>query len=1063
MRHILQNPALPHWLVSILFASGLITCFGLLFIDSPIVQAQQHASTPAHIDVIRSDEQAVELEFHLGSYTIANLTRAGVSYQQLLAEGMVQSAATDFPEAPTLGAMIGIPTTAGVTVEVVEADVMELAGIRLPPAPQYVVEPSTPDDGSAVDSSTERASALVEKFDPQPVWGAADGWLPNAVVSLGQTGALGAQPVAQVQFTPVQYNPLHRQLKLYTRIRARITWAQNALAGPAAPPNPTETALEDAVLANKDAVRTGRMKPTARAAAASAAVAPETTYEKLAKTTIITDGLYQISYADLVASGIDPTRLQDPNRLAIYNHKQQAAIDMRTASAGQTPWDAILFYGTKIRNDNKLPGVGHENCPGFNSRKSDHWYTETNVYWLVLLPPGETGLRMSPVDVTARPALAPNPSFRTIRHFEQDTRYWQTLLGQECEDHWFWGERLFGIQGSPLATRSFTPTVGMHADNRAAMTITLRGYSTATMTSEVSLNGGQINGSQGVTINVVGQVLVSDTFDAQLHDEVTQTMQITALPSSQPGAAQFFVDSFDIDYQQLYSAANQNEFVFGKSRTDAEIIQVNQFTRAPELFDISDPLMPARVRATAFVSGVLTFTSTASTSAGMIPCQGNLYWGRCYLAVAPEAIMRAPIQAAPPALLPLISTANSADYVIITDPEFVEAAQKLAQYRRDPRVSGLATQVVTVESIYDEFNDGIANPAAIRDFLDYAYHCWDQSHKLAYVLLLGDASQDYKNRLGNSWNYVPSFNFESSLFGEISSDSWFANLISEDAYDCATPTDDQEARDALPDLFMGRIPVASAADADMVIAKIVKYESTPTADWMRNVLFVSDDEQKFRTTVDILTKTMPFLYNITPIMVTDIGEDANISQHPPYEVADKINSAIGDGQLLVTYIGHGDYNAWGRWDAGGLTETHYIYHIDYVEEMPATGKLPLFTVGDCLNGYFAGPPERISMAEKLLLKPGGGAIAVWAPTGLGYPSGHRELLSAFNNMIFGFVPPSSSPYDGRTLGVAARTASLQTYAANSFWQELIHTYVLFGDPAMRIHSSRMNFLPVAAR
>ena len=102
------------------------------------------------------------------------------------------------------------------------------------------------------------------------------------------------------------------------------------------------------------------------------------------------------------------------------------------------------------------------------------------------------------------------------------------------------------------------------------------------------------------------------------------------------------------------------------------------------------------------------------------------------------------------------------------------------------------------------------------------------------------------------------------------------------------------------------------------------------------------------------------------------------------------------------------------------------------------------------------------MAEKLLLKPNSGAVAVWAPTGLGYPSGHRELLSAFNNLIFGLERPSA-PYDGRELGVAAHTAMLKTIAANSFWQELITTYVLFGDPAMRIHSSSMSYLPVAAR
>ncbi|MCB0083319.1 MAG: hypothetical protein KDE47_20395, partial [Caldilineaceae bacterium] len=1001
---------------------------------------------------------------------------------------MAQTTAVDFPQAPTLGTMIGIPTTSGVSVEVVETDAVDLSGIRLAPAPQYAVAPSAGSTVSAADGlgaiSADLGATLIEKSELHPAWAGTDGWLPSAVVVVGQTGALAAQPVAQIQFTPVQYNPLRQQLKLYTRVRARVTWAQNASASAYTTANSAQTALWNAVLANQTAVQDGLMQPQT-VAAPSSVVRPDAAPEgkRLAKIMVSKDGIYKItadSLIPIINSVLAKTQQtfhdSDLPRLALVNAETEIPIEVHDGGDGKFNGnDYILFYGAQVRNDSKLPGGKEEPCAGFVAAKPDHWYTETNVYWVVLLSPPAMGLRMDQT-ASAPTTNSARPEFRVIRHFEEDTPngYWQTLPGQNCEERWFWGRRLVDER------RPFTFTVGAHQDllsNTAMISITLRGYSTDTMQSIVSLEGGQVGGAEANSIALEGQVRKTGTFSAQLQPGPTQYLQVKADSGGRRGANQFFVDSFDLDYRQKYDAAKADSFVFGKSQDRAEMILVEHAAQSMELFDITNPLQPSHISINPVqANDTFTFTSESSPIPQMIPCQGNLYWGRCYLAVTPEAIMM-------PALTPassawLTSTGNMADYVIITDPAFEQSANELADHRG--KVSKLTTQVVTINQIYDEFNNGIQNPAAIRNFLDYAYHCWNRpdnqeepQHKLAYVLLMGDASQDYKNRRGDSRNYVPSFNFESSLFGEISSDSWFANMTAEGAYDCNTQTAAENVRDALPDLFMGRIPITDTAGAETIIAKIKQYDpiinpgdqTEPPPAWMRNVLFVSDDEKKFRATLDVLTKTLPPPYNITSIEVPDVSEDPSISNQQPYAMAITITNAINEGQLLVTYIGHGDNNAWGRWDAdpkNQQAELNYFFHVEYLRYIAETGRLSMYAMGNCLNGYFAAPPNNLSMAEKLLLKPASGAVAVWAPTGLGYPSGHRELLSAFNNLIFGLERPSA-PYDGRELGVAAHTAMLKTIAANSFWQELTTTYVLFGDPAMRIHSSSMSYLPVAAR
>jgi hypothetical protein len=99
-------------------------------------------------------------------------------------------------------------------------------------------------------------------------------------------------------------------------------------------------------------------------------------------------------------------------------------------------------------------------------------------------------------------------------------------------------------------------------------------------------------------------------------------------------------------------------------------------------------------------------------------------------------------------------------------------------------------------------------------------------------------------------------------------------------------------------------------------------------------------------------------------------------------------------------------------------------------------------VANCLNGFFVGPQTQISVAEAFLRLPKKGAIAVWAPTGLGYSSDQLLLMRAFYEAIF---------RDGQyALGAATTAAKLAAFAQNSLVGDLVKTYVLFGDPVLHV-------------
>jgi hypothetical protein len=84
--------------------------------------------------------------------------------------------------------------------------------------------------------------------------------------------------------------------------------------------------------------------------------------------------------------------------------------------------------------------------------------------------------------------------------------------------------------------------------------------------------------------------------------------------------------------------------------------------------------------------------------------------------------------------------------------------------------------LVTIQQIYDEFGWGVPDVTAIRDFLRWRY----ERGELGYVLLLGDATWDYKDYLtGETFtNYVPSYErrYRVGANNPYNTDDWFVYL-----------------------------------------------------------------------------------------------------------------------------------------------------------------------------------------------------------------------------------------------------------------------------------------------
>jgi hypothetical protein len=139
--------------------------------------------------------------------------------------------------------------------------------------------------------------------------------------------------------------------------------------------------------------------------------------------------------------------------------------------------------------------------------------------------------------------------------------------------------------------------------------------------------------------------------------------------------------------------------------------------------------------------------------------------------------------------------------------------------------------------VYNEFSSGSPDPAAIRDFIKMYYDKFrnDPVNKLKTLLLFGDASYDYKDRLTNNTNFVPSYQNNSSL-------DILSTYTSDDYYGFLDDTEDINAGVVinLLDIGIGRVPAKNTEEAKNFVDKVEAYfNPLSLGPWRNNFTFIA--------------------------------------------------------------------------------------------------------------------------------------------------------------------------------------------------------------------------------
>ncbi len=716
-----------------------------------------------------------------------------------------------------------------------------------------------------------------------------------------------------------------------------------------------EAALDDEVLRRAGYSRTPRpIDPEPGRARLDERPSPArpTTAAAGAKVGVAAGGLYYLSLAELQAGGVS---LPPLGSFGLTNRGGAVAYAPAADLAG------LYFYG-----------LG----PSANVERD-------NVYRLS----GES----APVLMASRPNpdLPPptgDETYLKTATAEQDTLGLPELFHDPAADFWIWDYFFTGDGAKSFPFRAD----GATRAGQAWVTVRLKGGSDTPTAPEhhaaFSLNGTPIG---EVWFDGLQAVETTQAFDASLLVDGENTLTIAILDDTGAPYSLFYLDSFDVRFSSTYRAhGNRLEC----PAAGHAAVLISGFTRPDvAVFDVTTPARPEIVQAPVSLQPDGTY--------GVVV--GSTGRRAVYLALTPDAVSSVTrvLADTPSALRP---PENAAQYLVITTAELKAEAQALADYRSD-----LISQVVDIEDVYDEFNDGVPSPYALRDFLAWARARWQTPPR--YVVLAGDGSYDYRDVQGLGDNLIP------PLMANTPS-----GLTPSDASFVASPRAPELG------LSIGRLPVATPAELADVVAKIQDRESALGEPWVWSVVLAADDYDPagdFPHSSEALAVRLP---------AETLPERAYVAPGNAAAARGLLMARLAQGAGLVNYFGHGGYEQ--------LADELLLRSAD-VATLPNPGKPTVLTALTCLVGN-AAVPGYPGLGERLLRQPDRGAVAVWAPTGMT----ENELAEPLAQALYAAL------FTGRRverLGDAVAIAR-HVYRAGDRPEYLLAVYNLLGDPALRV-------------
>ena len=746
-------------------------------------------------------------------------------------------------------------------------------------------------------------------------------------------------------------------------------------------------------------------------------------------------GIFKITSSFLQANGINPSTI-NPKNFRIYGNggimlsefNQDTRYDALQENAIQVigeedgVWnegDYALFYAQGPNGYNLYDPTNGNGYKRTDSR-TDRSQNVKNIYedfsyYFINFDKGP-GKRVSSADVNL-----PNNLI---------TRYDDYQVINEDEKNLLKLGKIWVDDEGFTSPKSFTVTKISPVQAGDEMRYRAQVIAFKSQNNTLTFNINNQNSSTQTASSAAGIEFVRMNFNGILNNATGNTFTFNFNPniSANPNGS-FYFDYLEIQYKENLqfnnSQMNFRDFSLASGSSQTYGFSISNASSLEQVWDVTDITNATRRVNKASGNSVFNFGYVAN----------DPHFNNEFVAFRSDAAFT-------PAFVGKIDNQNlqglqNVDYLIITSSEMISQAQRIATHHQTK--NNFNTQIVDINKIYNEYSSGGKDNTAVRDFIT---HLNSPAGTLKYVLILGDATYDFKNRTANNYNIVPSYQSEES-------GNYVTSFVTDDYFVMTAPQTSSHLTTLLPNIPIGRLPAANMAEAKNLVDKTLAYynnlpgQSTPFGIWRMKLDFVTDDDKDGgspfhnimnKTLVDVFeTATDKPEYNVRKLYM-DAFPAVNTAGGQRYpQVNQAISNDIGNS-LYMFYFGHGGINGWAQ---ERILTSDEIQNFNNYSNIYS--RFPLVSTITCEFTLWD-EPNTFSAGEQFMKHTKGGAASMITSSRAIDVSYGEQFTDRFSKSIFQL---NGDHFE--SLGNAHLDAKIN-YGGNSN-----HLKVNFlGDPAMKL-------------
>ena len=476
---------------------------------------------------------------------------------------------------------------------------------------------------------------------------------------------------------------------------------------------------------------------------------------------------------------------------------------------------------------------------------------------------------------------------------------------------------------------------------------------------------------------------------------------------------------------QIYSGAVQfrvHDFTPGQSYA------IDGMNEQCIIWDITKQYIPQRV----------AFTLDNNTAL-FSPAQS----GREYIAFDPTATFPSPVAMGSVANQDLHAL-ETPDMVILAPGQFLTQALQVAALHES--VDSMLVHVIDHETVFNEFSSGTPDGVAYRRLMKMFYdrsQANPDGRQTKYLLLFGRGFYDNRRIISEIKNCgFPTLLTYQSPRSENETYSYTCDDFFTYLEDDATSRNSTN----IMSIGVGRFPVKSDEEANIVVEKLYNYVNKPNyGAWRNQAIVIADDGnsgthmRQAESAISYWLEDKPDLF-VNKVYIDAYAEENTSTGRTFPEAKKRMMQLLKEGQLVLDYIGHANSVGWTAEDMLNINDIKTLY----LKNLPF-----MFTATCDFSRYDS---EEVSGGEYFFLNEFGGAISLFSSTRVAWINENGRL----NNAIGDFLYERDENNEYNRLGDITRKA--KNYLTNQYWvspskyspdsNKLVYT--LLGDPAMRL-------------